>query len=621
MSTDIRLANNPNINTTNQNNVCQYNNERIGNALGSGNVGESANKVDNNDEQRKKDELKKKQEGFNSVVNNYKAYNIKNEDALRFIEKISGYNEQAFFELPLEQFKEYVNLLENVLEFMVQKGQHLGKEKSDMSLLLDSAAEKVSKMLKNGNKVQEASNFIENFEDSSLFDILKIENPGELAKYKSLNEVPEDVLENCIKKLFVKYKEQEGTRSHANIGKSLTVFKNLLARTSPEEYKILYNAFVKVAKSEDERFAAISSTIESFKNNPSEFKKFIDEELPKFCASQEPALDVNKVKPLFLKIAKAANENGTDTIEFMNDLLNILSNDQLYENIKNKKEEERTAGEKELFGLLEKEKEILQIPEEKRTKEQKEFLENLKNNKKSYNKAIIASLMAYNQKDSKKIIDEAKKYGFSEDEILTELINISKEYDNIILDKDLLDDLTNGKFSEVYKNVEEASAKASNTDVIGLPQKNNGSSVAIITANVENKIKQLYQTTNDNNKFYVEKGSNVKTEVERSSRTHNWASLTTEDLRKQLSEKTIKFGEVLDNYKDLPDSTKLFVDDMIASMSMGMQAYFLNGIKGQNHVVIQIVKKISTNPDRLNLALDYASEKELERIKNEKAIA
>ena len=71
---------------------------------------------------------------------------------------------------------------------------------------------------------------------------------------------------------------------------------------------------------------------------------------------------------------------------------------------------------------------------------------------------------------------------------------------------------------------------------------------------------------------------------------------------------------MLDNYEDLPSSTQLFVDDMISSMSKGMQTYFLNGIKGKNHVIVNIVKKISADPEKLNLALDYASKKELERL-------
>ena len=59
-----------------------------------------------------------------------------------------------------------------------------------------------------------------------------------------------------------------------------------------------------------------------------------------------------------------------------------------------------------------------------------------------------------------------------------------------------------------------------------------------------------------------------------------------------------------------------FVNKLVEIMSPGQQNYFLNGIK--NTIVLAIIRHTNIDPSKLELALDYASQKEVDRIMEEK---
>ena len=189
-----------------------------------------------------------------------------------------------------------------------------------------------------------------------------------------------------------------------------------------------------------------------------------------------------------------------------------------------------------------------------------------------------------------------------------------------------LNKITDNKFGEAVgdtnpDNLYKENPENNETSSLGLAQRTSSENYMSALMR-QNNIAQAINETNKSVKpefTLIEK--TVKTEKPKQNFVQNWTSVTSDELRYQLSNNNISFGDILDNYGDLSDSTQRFVDDMISAMSAGMQTYFLNGIKGKNHVVVAIVKKISADPEKLNLALDYASEKELQRINEQKKFA
>ena len=53
-------------------------------------------------------------------------------------------------------------------------------------------------------------------------------------------------------------------------------------------------------------------------------------------------------------------------------------------------------------------------------------------------------------------------------------------------------------------------------------------------------------------------------------------------------------------------------------MAPAQQNYFLNGIKNKNSVIIAIIRHVKIDTEKLDLALDYANQKEIERIEQER---
>lgn len=96
-------------------------------------------------------------------------------------------------------------------------------------------------------------------------------------------------------------------------------------------------------------------------------------------------------------------------------------------------------------------------------------------------------------------------------------------------------------------------------------------------------------------------------------------NLTAKDLYEGLVNNYIKIDDLLDNYKDLTQSAKLFVNKLIEIMSPAEQNFRLDGMP--NRETIAIIKHSHINPEDLNLALDYASQKELDEMKAEKESA
>ena len=435
---------------------------RLRNAFNSGNLGNSTTVS-----AQPEDKRITRQNDIRSLANDYK---VSVNDIHNFIQKALGCSVDEFYALSDDKYNNMVDkTIPTILDLLNRK-----QSKHSVQDRLDKIGENFAEMLKNGNTVEEAANFFEHFEENGLFQILKIQFPSELKQYKSADEVPQNVLENCIQKIFVKFKENEGKNNSNNIGKSLTIFKNLLSRTSEKEYKVLLNAFVKVASKEDEKFAGLMALIEKFKN-PEELEKFVQNDLAAICAKYN--LDLNKTQQILRNIAKTARETGLDSKDLLIKLIEQFDPN----NIKNKLLEKQKNGEelsKEEVEYLNKYDEFKRIQEKQKsgealTEEEKQLLTEFETKKKQIQGAIVAALAGENPNDVKELIETAKQYGVSQEDIIQQIIEFSKKYDDYKVDKNVLDDVTEGEYSKALELSQSNTDKTSEKSEVSYGYANN----------------------------------------------------------------------------------------------------------------------------------------------------
>ncbi len=426
---------------------------RIGNVLGGGKAGDST--IINPQPEDKKIA---RQNDIRNLAENYK---VSVNDIHNFIQKAFGYSAEEFYELNENKYNTIsVRTLPTILDLLQRK--HSSRSIQER---LDKFGERFAEMIQNGNTVEEATNFFEHFEDNGLFQILKIQFPSELKQYKNAKDVPQNILENCIQRFFVKFKQNENKNNGNNIGKTLTVFKNLLSRTSDEDYKVLLNAFINVASKEDEKFAGIVAMIEKFKD-PAEFEKFLNNDLVNICAKYN--LNLEKTQQILRSVAKTAKETGLDSKELLIKLIEQFDPKNIYNKIteKQKNGEELTKDETEYINNYEEFKRIEQKKKngETLTENETKFLEAFEQKRKQIQGAIVAALAGENPNDVKNLIEIAEQYGISKEDIIQQIIEFSKNYDDYKVDTNILDEATGGAYSQALaqsNNIENSSAENS----------------------------------------------------------------------------------------------------------------------------------------------------------------
>ena len=555
----------------------------------------------------------------NSIRKIASKFNVSVNDIHDFINKAFGYSKEEFYSLDEQLYSLISNrTIQVVLNIIKSK-----ESKLPISERLSKFAKNINYMMQNGNSIEELTNFIEHFEEKGLFQILKVQFPSELKQYNSAKDVPPATLEGCLQKFFTKFKQYENKDDKKNVGKSLAIFRNLLSRTSADDYKILYNAFIKVVSKEDEKFAALISMIDNFKENPEAFKKFIDEDLQKICA--EKGLDYEKVKPIINKIAEVAKSNNIDSVEFLKNLLDLFDNKKMYDKLKQLDENELNDNQKTFMSNYEKYQALKGKNPEDLSIEDKTFLAEIKSKELAIKEGIAAALAAHNQKDAKKIFEVAQDfYGLSMDGVLDKLSDIVREY-KIDIDKQFFDEITDGKFSERFEATKKENSQKSEQPDIGLPQRTtiekmqyswmrkNDLETALAEANKTNEPEFLVLTS---------AGKNIRNVVTISIPWQKYQSvkdLTAKDIYEGLTNNYIDIDKVLDNYKDLTHSAKLFVNKLIEIMSPAEQSFRLDGMA--NSEALDIIRHAHLNPEDLNLALDFASRKELEKMEEERQTA
>ena len=455
----------------------------------------------------------------------------------------------------------------------------------------------------------------------SLIQLIKNSNP-ELKNKKNIT--PEDV-KNTIK-LFVKnhmspekideYKNQP--QEAKNILKSLFGFQ--LQNCTPEEKKLLFAGFLLAIKDADmvkQAPVLIAKLCESIKDDKSKLENFLKKDLRPML-KELLNVDDSTVDNL-IKLGIVENLNADNIEELLLSGLNFL----------------RSIEPQELKILTE--ALIAHVNGQELLDEQMKVL----NKHRDSLSQLIGVIAGIAQKPEllkgheelmaqiQALLEQKGLDKFVYNDIFALYQNNPEYFNNIQTKDDLvktLNKITDNKFGEAVgdtnpDNLYKENPENNETSSLGLAQRTSSENYMSALMR-QNNIAQAINETNKSVKpefTLIEK--TVKTEKPKQNFVQNWTSVTSDELRYQLSNNNISFGDILDNYGDLSDSTQRFVDDMISAMSAGMQTYFLNGIKGKNHVVVAIVKKISADPEKLNLALDYASEKELQRINEQKKFA
>ena len=184
-----------------------------------------------------------------------------------------------------------------------------------------------------------------------------------------------------------------------------------------------------------------------------------------------------------------------------------------------------------------------------------------------------------------------------------ELLNMSKEEAVEFLDK-----VSNGQFSTIVKESGVAQGlikgDAASSTGVGLEQKTSQEMYWSTSLAVEQKIQELYKEQENENKSYVVE-SNVKDEALKTpwQKFQIVKGLSAKELLNGIANKYIKINDVLDKYNELTQSAKDFINNLIKSMSRGIQNYVLNTLKGD--IALDIAE--SANIDISKLKLDHLS--------------
>ncbi len=200
---------------------------------------------------------------------------------------------------------------------------------------------------------------------------------------------------------------------------------------------------------------------------------------------------------------------------------------------------------------------------------------------------------------------------------LNDLSEIFRDYP---VDKinEVLNQISNNKYGEVTGNV----SNNSQTNDVGIPQRTSSEdymNALVRQNNIVSTIKDANKSDEPQFLLITRANKTDKSAVVANS-TQKYQSvkcLSAKDLFDGLANKYIKIDDVLDNYRDLSHSAKLFVNKMIEIMSPAEQNFRLDGMP--NSEAVDIIKHSNINPEDLKLALDFASRKELEKIEENRA--
>ncbi len=450
----------------------------------------------------------------------------------------------------------------------------------------------------------------------SLVQFIKLKNPELRDKKEITAQDIKNTLKTFIKQHFTAEKIEEYKNKPAearNIIKSLFGLK--LENCTDAERKLLFEAFVLLLKEEDSSeytSILIGEVAKNLKENPEKLQNFINNDIRPLLKNL--GFD-DKVIERLINLGLIQNINADNIEGLLNEGIKFL----------------KSIDSNDLSLLLDALEVYLSNGE--LTKEQAEIMTKYKDQLSSLVNVIVAvsdkpELMQQHNElfaQLQKMLEEKglDKYVY---QTALQLYQSSPQmFENLTSLDDFiknLNKLTNNKFGEVIgdKNPDNLykadSAEKSNT--FGFEQ-NNTSENFLTSLERRDYLKQniINENQSDDSKFLllteqVKSGKSKFVVEDTAVKYQSLKSLSAKDLFDGLSNKDIDIDYVLDNYKDLSHSAKLFVNKLIEIMSPAEQNFRLDGMP--NSEAIDIIKHSNINPEDLKLALDFASRKELEKL-------
>ena len=570
---------------------------RLSEALKTGNTGDSENQIDASIEKERQEQIEKNK---NYIENLCKDYKVKKEDVFSFVNKVFNYSENDLYGLNKDEFGKVWQLLNAVLEFQIKITDLKNKsgKKADKNVNpFDVAAEKVSKMLNDGNTIEQVTNFINNFGNNGLLDILRIHCPKILGKYNPAENIPKNDLIEAIKEFITDFKEHAGKKGDKkDIGKSIQIFLNLLGNTAPNDRAALFEAFKEVAESDEDIKKAFHSLMDSFQTKE-ELEAFINS-----GAVSEILDGLNIPKEGFssclLKLFDASEGKGVEKQVVIKEL------------------------EEYIRPKIDEYQRIINTSEDKITEEDKKFLETWE----SLGTKLAEVLKVLTVKDLgniNKYTSYAKQIKIEQGAFYQSVISFAKD-NNIKLDTTtILDKETRDAFSEAIKKYEaqvrsEESNSESENSGIGFAQRYDYDEYLNYLNNKNALEATTYNNSKPETKFEVIKDTPSVTNP--IGNVKDLTRMNADQLRAVLGGNSkIKFSDVVKQYKNLTKEGQDFVVGALEAKNDALKQFYLGMIKS-NHIVTALIIDFDLDPDSLNIGLDYANRKRAERAQEEKCI-
>ena len=210
--------------------------DRIGNALRNGNGGNTEIASDSSVEDKKTTRK-------NELLSLARGYKISLPLLENFISKATS---KSVYELDENEYMDITQkLLPNILELLSNK-----KIDKTASTLIESKALQIKKMHEGGSSYAEISEFICEFQNMGIFEILKSYCKNKIGNAKSAKDVDPKTLAESLSEVLPLLKEKikaSGMTEGADENTINALIKHLLLQTKDEDILPIWEAFTKVA--------------------------------------------------------------------------------------------------------------------------------------------------------------------------------------------------------------------------------------------------------------------------------------------------------------------------------------------------------------------------------------
>ena len=603
---------------------------RIGTALANGNVGSTVNSPIEDQGHQASNNKRTQEDVDNKLRTTIQSTKITLDELKKIIES-SGYTSDRLLSMDNSEFSVLEICIRNTVQFIMSSGKEYNPQKFKATF----AAFKLCMVdAKPGERLnsEQAQVFVASLEEKDLFDILQgqvdkitnVKTPTKESKAikdlignKKIKDLTPEELKNVLSALIISKLDKK----EQNQKGMLNFYIALINNCNDDEKPKLFHAFALLLQ--DKNFQttilkAFSETAQSFvdSNKLANFVNgdganilkmlgFSEESINILQHQTYKGLDPQTFEKLLQDVLTAISDFQPEEIEIFFKALTIV--------------ESGGDPEKVLEG---KEKEIYL-----------KYSEKLNGQIKILAAGLDRKDLSEDGQNALNEINTAYQNLGLDEYIYKQLNNIYEQNPDLFENFDNKDDftkklneITNNKFGEIIgdtnpDNLYHGSNNNEATDTgFGMSQRVSYNDITMLTNSVEQRQALLASTSDDDDDDFILIRNNHRSEevTNPSQKFKSIANLTAKDLHEGLSKKYIKVGDILDKYENLTQSGKDFVEGLIAVMAPAQQNYFLNGIKNKNSVIISIIRHVKIDVNKLNLALDYANRKEVERIEKDR---